>query len=62
MEVSGDIHKQKSTCLEDIQRWDSVEEGSELDEEQGTFRKVAKVEYDKILAMEEVMWQKSTVL
>lgn len=32
-EVFGDIHKQKSACLEDIQIWDSVEEGLELDEE-----------------------------
>lgn len=61
-EVFRDIQTKKTACLEKIQYWDRLEEEEELDDNQRQSRKAAREDYDRILAMEEVMWhQKSRV-
>lgn len=53
-DVFGDIEKRKCYCLEEIQKWDRLEEEAELDEENRLATKLAKSEFDRILEMEEV--------
>lgn len=61
-DVFGNIQTKKTYCLEKIQCWDRLEEEGELDEDQRNSRKADREEYDRILAMEEVMChQKSRV-
>lgn len=60
-DVFGNI-EMKKRCAEEIQNWDRKEENEGLTEDNCRLQNELKLEYERILAMEEVMWrQKSRV-
>lgn len=52
----GSINRKKENCLKEIKRWDSKEEDVGLADEERIARRDARLEFDRVLEMEEVMW------
>ena len=55
-EVFWRLEKNKAEALQQVERWDSVEEERSLTEEELDQKKEAKESYAKWVSMEEVHW------
>ena len=56
-EVFGRLEKNKAEALQQVERWDVVEEERALSEEELGHKKTAKENYSKWVSMEEVHWR-----
>ncbi|RVW79808.1 LINE-1 retrotransposable element ORF2 protein [Vitis vinifera] len=56
-EVFGRLEKNKAEALQQVERWDVVEEERALSEEELGHKKIAKENYSKWVSMEEVHWR-----
>lgn len=59
-EVFGNIESRKAVCLEETLRWDKKEEIEDLVEEKSLARKESRSEFDRVLAMDEVMQRQNS--
>lgn len=56
-EVFGRVEKNKAEALQQVERWDTVEEERSLTEEESGHKKTAKENYAKWVSMEEEHWR-----